>query len=72
MVVKKYENEESGVKIEIDEEKCIGAGECVKACGSGVFELVDGKAHAVKVEDCSECCLCVDSCPTGAITHSSC
>lgn len=70
MVVKKYEG--PNTTIEIDEDKCIGAGECVNACPTSVFELVDGKAHAVNVSDCSECCACVDACPTGAITHSSC
>ncbi len=72
MVVKKYENVDSGVTIEIDEDKCIGAGECVTACPVNVFELVEGKAHATRVEDCTECCMCVDACPVKAITHSSC
>lgn len=70
MVVKKYEGENT--TIEIDEDKCIGAGECVNACGTGVFELIDGKAQAINVNDCTECCACVESCPTGAIKHSSC
>ncbi|MRG76741.1 MAG: hypothetical protein C5S33_03125 [ANME-2 cluster archaeon] len=24
------------------------------------------------MEECTECCLCVDSCPASAISHSSC
>lgn len=70
MVVKKYEN--ANVTIEIDEDKCIGSGECVSECPAGVFELVDGKAHPVRIEDCTECCICVEACPTNAIKHSSC
>lgn len=72
MAVKKYENIDSGVTIQIDEDKCVGAGECVTACPVSVFELVEGKAHATRVEDCTECCMCVDACPVKAITHSSC
>ncbi|RLF63413.1 MAG: 4Fe-4S ferredoxin, partial [Thermoplasmata archaeon] len=36
------------------------------------YELVDGKAAAPKIDDCIECCVCVSSCPNGAIEHSSC
>ena len=70
MVTKKYEG--NNVTIEIDEDKCIGSGECVSACPTSVFELVDGKAHATNISDCTECCVCVDACPTKAIQHSSC
>ncbi len=70
MVVKKYERND--VTIEIDEDKCIGAGECVNACPASVFELVEGKSHAIRIDDCTECCVCVDACPTSAIKHSSC
>ena len=70
MTVKKYEG--ISATIEIDEDKCIGAGECVNACPVNVFELVEGKAHAIRVDDCIECCACVDACPTKAIKHSSC
>lgn len=66
----KYES--ANVTIEIDEDKCIGAGECVNVCPTSVFELIEGKAHATHVEDCIECCSCVNACPTKAIKHSSC
>ncbi|KCZ70988.1 NADH:ubiquinone oxidoreductase chain I-like protein [Candidatus Methanoperedens nitroreducens] len=69
MAVKKYE---AVVTIEIDEDKCIGAGECVNVCPTNVFDLVEGKSHATRVEDCIECCACVDACPTKAIKHSTC
>lgn len=69
MPVKKYEGV---VTIEIDEDKCTGAGECVQVCPTTVFEIIDEKSHATNVADCIECCACVDTCPTKAIKHSSC
>ena len=38
-----------GYKITIDEDKCIGDGECVDVCPVEVYELKDGKAVATKV-----------------------
>ena len=70
MVVKKYEAND--IVIEIDLDKCVGAAECVDVCPVEVFEIVDDKSTAPNVEECTECCLCVESCPTGAITHNSC
>ncbi len=70
MAVKKYES--GDFALEIDENLCSGAGECVSVCPADVFELVDDKATAPNVDDCIECCLCVDACPAGAIKHSSC
>jgi NAD-dependent dihydropyrimidine dehydrogenase PreA subunit len=72
MTIKKYESESLGVIIEIDYDKCIGAGECVMVCPSEVYELVDDKSTAPNIDDCIECCACVDACPTQAIKHSSC
>lgn len=60
------------VTIKIDHDKCIGAGECVVICPVEVFEIVNGKSTAPGVAECVECCACVESCPTGAIEHSSC
>ncbi|MEE8402463.1 MAG: 4Fe-4S binding protein [Candidatus Hydrothermarchaeaceae archaeon] len=68
-VIKTYESE---VTIKIDHDKCTGAGECVDVCPVEVFELVDGKSTAPKVDECIECCACVESCPSNAIEHSSC
>lgn len=71
MVVKKYEGN-SGITIEIDEDRCIKSGECINVCPTNVFELVEGKSHAIHADECIECCACVDACPTKAIKHSSC
>ncbi len=69
-VVKKYEA--NGIAIEIDEDMCIGAEECVKICPANVFEMVDGKSTAPRVAECTSCCACVDACPTKCIKHSAC
>jgi ferredoxin len=41
--MKKWERKKIGVVIEVDYEKCKGYGECVLACPSSVYELVDGE-----------------------------
>ena len=68
---KKFES--SGrIVIEVDYDLCSGVGECVINCPMDVYELVDDKAVAVNVDDCIECCACVEVCPNKAINHSSC
>jgi len=54
-------------KIEIDLEKCDGNGTCVEVCPVGVFEVREGKAVAVKPEECLVCMACEVQCPNGAI-----
>lgn len=68
----KKEYEEGDIKIIIDYDKCIGAGECVTACPVEIFELEDGKAIIKNLSECIECCACVSGCPHEAIEHSSC
>jgi NAD-dependent dihydropyrimidine dehydrogenase PreA subunit len=69
MSIKVYE---ADVVIKIDTDKCNGGGECVEVCPAGVYEIIDEKAVAGGVENCIQCCLCVDNCPTDAIDHSAC
>ena len=54
------------MKIVIDEEKCKGSGECLKACPHGAMALMDGKA-IVNHELCDLDGLCIPACPHGAI-----
>ncbi|MBR9701888.1 ferredoxin family protein [Candidatus Pacearchaeota archaeon] len=60
------------VVIKIDYAICGGAGECADVCPSDVFEIIEGKAAATNVDECIECCSCVEVCPVDAILHSSC
>ena len=53
--------------INIDQDNCDGCEECVLSCPSEVLEIIDGKAVAVRVEDCVVCRTCEEICPKGAI-----
>lgn len=55
-------------KIEVDQEKCIGCGECVEICPVEVYELQDDKAVPVDEEECVGCESCVEACEQEAIT----
>lgn len=60
------------VTIRVDYEKCTGQGECADSCPSSVYEVKEGKAVVVNIDECIECCTCVDVCPEDAIEHSAC
>lgn len=53
--------------IEIDETKCNGCGQCVRACQEGVIALVDGKVKVVRPDFCDGLGSCLPVCPQGAI-----
>ncbi len=63
---------ENMVEITVDEEKCNGCGECIDVCPSEVYELQGGKSKAINLDECIECCACVEVCEPQAIKHSSC
>ncbi len=69
-MIKEFKHEDRVIKI--DHDKCTGSGECVDVCPVDVYELKDEKSYATNVEECIDCCLCVQSCPTNAIEHSTC
>ncbi len=52
---------------EIDLEKCIGSGNCVKHCSTNAIELAGSKAAIVRPENCNYCTDCEAVCPSGAI-----
>ena len=60
------------VTIKVDLEACTGHGECADDCPGEVYDIVDGKAVAARLDDCVECCTCVEVCPEHAIEHNSC
>jgi NAD-dependent dihydropyrimidine dehydrogenase PreA subunit len=39
---------------------------------SSVYALQAGKAVAVNIDDCIQCCACVEACLEKAIDHSAC
>lgn len=59
------------VKLELDQEKCVGCGMCLSVCPHGVFEMRDKKAEIKDKNSCMECGACAKNCPMGAIRSSS-
>jgi NAD-dependent dihydropyrimidine dehydrogenase PreA subunit len=57
-------------QIDVDEEKCIGCGECVEVCPSDVYEIQDEKSVVVNEEECVGCESYLDVCEQEAITLS--
>ena len=54
--------------IKIDEDKCIGCGQCVTACGKNALQLIDGKAKLISETYCDGLGVCIGHCPVDAIT----
>jgi len=50
----------------VDQEKCVGCGECVEACPYGMIEM-DGENKAYKCDYCGGDPACVKECEPGAI-----
>lgn len=53
--------------IEIDEELCVGCGNCVPNCHQGALQIIDGKARLISDLMCEGIGVCVGHCPTGAM-----
>jgi ferredoxin-like protein FixX len=53
--VKTYTSESLGITIRINYDLCTGAAACVDECPTDVYELVDGKATAPNIDECTEC-----------------
>ena len=62
----------AAVTIKVDYNRCVAQGDCVGAYPSDVYELQNKKAVPIGIDDCIECCACVESCPAEAIDHSAC
>ncbi|MFA5239847.1 MAG: 4Fe-4S binding protein [Phycisphaerae bacterium] len=54
--------------VKIDEEKCNGCGQCVKACAEGAIQIINGKAKLVSEVYCDGLGACIGHCPQDAIT----
>jgi NAD-dependent dihydropyrimidine dehydrogenase PreA subunit len=55
-------------KIEVDEEKCIGCGDCVDICPVDVYEMQDKRSVPVNEGECIGCESCIEVCEQDAIT----
>ena len=55
-------------KIEIDEEKCIGCGQCIDNCPGKVPGLNENEKAYMSREECITCSNCIVTCPTEAIS----
>jgi len=53
--------------ITINEELCIGCGQCVNTCHQGALQLVDGKARLISESYCDGLGFCLPECPSGAL-----
>jgi len=55
-------------EILVDEEKCIGCGECVDICPVEVYEMQNEKSVPINAEECVGCESCIEVCEQEAIT----
>lgn len=67
------EKEKKNMKVEVNQDACIGCGACAAICPD-VFEIDDAGLSTVKVEEVSKNLEedtkdAVESCPTGAIVE---
>ncbi len=53
-------------KVTIDNEKCTGCGECADSCPGDVYEIINGKAVPVNMDECHGCHTCEAVCEEGA------
>jgi NAD-dependent dihydropyrimidine dehydrogenase PreA subunit len=57
------------VKLNLNEEKCIGCGICTDVCPHAVIVMNgEGRALIQDRDACMECGACSRNCPTGALT----
>ncbi|ACL19886.1 nitroreductase [Desulfitobacterium hafniense DCB-2] len=55
------------IMVNIDSEKCIGCGLCVRDCFPGKIVIVEGKAQ-IKNKQCMQCGHCIAICPQDAVS----
>jgi len=53
--------------ITINEELCVGCGNCVTSCHQGALQIIEGKARLVKEDFCDGLGVCIGHCPTDAL-----
>ncbi len=55
-------------KVKIDYGECEDSRNCYEICPEDVFEVSGDRVSVNQEENCTGCYLCVENCPTGAIT----
>lgn len=58
------------VVIRIDYDLCDDTAACAMVCPEEVIDRIDGHSRVINPEACTECWLCVENCPTGAVEIS--
>jgi len=56
-----------GLTVEVNQDICVGCGDCLEACVFKGMEMIDGKAK-VNQKRCLGCGRCESACPNGAIS----
>lgn len=56
------------IEIVVDNDRCNGCGDCIKACKNRVLGMVDGKCTVIDSSRCKLCMLCIAYCPAKAIS----
>jgi len=51
----------------VDQDKCLGCGNCVEICPSEVYQMEEDKSNPIYPEECIECWACVNQCPAESI-----
>jgi len=51
----------------LDEDLCIGCGNCVKVCGYNAIEMKENDIAKINIDNCDGCGLCVQICPNDAL-----
>ena len=70
MAIQTWQNDNVTIKLDLD--ACKGHGDCADNCPGEVYDMVNNNTVAARIDDCVECCTCVEVCPEHAIEHSSC
>jgi UDP-glucose 4-epimerase len=62
----KFIHKMEGLNVVVDEDACVGCGDCIDACVWNGNEMIDGIAHVT--DRCLGCGRCVEACPNDAIS----
>jgi adenylylsulfate reductase subunit B len=55
------------MSIAINQNKCVGCGQCALVCPGNLIRILDGRAVIRRQKDCWGCTSCLKECKTGAI-----